>query len=397
MTLAERVYRLLLRLYPKEHRRAYAQPMLQHARDLGRDARARGSWQSVVMTFRLLKDGIVNAGIEHMEAIMLAKNSFKPASWSIVLLACIPGLLVAFSRRPAELLDSVLPILGYLYLALLVIALPVIWWRRRRFPVWALLPAGALAWVLTYMAGIGLAQLVNSLRIPDLKWMEIWTGITIVHFLLAAVLFLVLLRGQGIPRSVWLVVGIIALSHLLLAALYSLARYGGDQPFAGILTYFTQSGLGPFEGLMLVAVGLLFARQHGTLALLVVVGGYFYMFTDSDYLSGFLLRDWGGLAVYLGGAAILFLVVVPVALLRARTRLGRVLAVFVPLVAFHVIRLIVPAIVLGQPLDIRLGETVAFINMVLILILAWVLFSHFGESTRPVKPNQELEKLPLPS
>ena len=216
MTLAERVYRLLLRLFPKEHRRAYAQPMLQHARDLGRDARGRGRWHVAMMSWHLFKDGLANAGIEHMEAIMLANKSFKPASWSIVLLACIPGLLVAFSRRPAELLDSLLPILGYLYLALLVIALPVIWWRRRQFPVWALLPAGALAWVLTYMAGIGLAQLVNSLRIPDLKWMEIWTGITIVHFVLAAVLFLVLLRGQQIPRSVWLVIGIIALSHLLL-------------------------------------------------------------------------------------------------------------------------------------------------------------------------------------
>jgi hypothetical protein len=93
----------------------------------------------------------------------------------------------------------------------------------------------------------------------------------------------------------------------------------------------------------------------------------------------------------------LFLVLVPLAILRAKTRLGRVLAVFVPLVAFHVIRLVVPAIVLRQPLEIIPGEMVASINMVLILILAWVLFSHLGERTRPVKPNEELQKLPLPS
>ena len=113
MTLAERVYRLLLRLFPKEHRRAYAQPMLQHARDLGRDARGRGRWHVAMMSWHLSKDGLANAGIEHMEAIMLANKNFKPASWSIVLLTCIPGLLVAFSRRPAQLLDSWLPILGY--------------------------------------------------------------------------------------------------------------------------------------------------------------------------------------------------------------------------------------------------------------------------------------------
>ena len=52
--LAEKLYRTLLRLYPREHRDAYAWLMMQHARDLRRDARERGRWQSVVMNLRLL-------------------------------------------------------------------------------------------------------------------------------------------------------------------------------------------------------------------------------------------------------------------------------------------------------------------------------------------------------
>jgi len=42
MSLAERLYRMLLCLYPVERRRAYGGQMLQHARDLSRFARGKG-------------------------------------------------------------------------------------------------------------------------------------------------------------------------------------------------------------------------------------------------------------------------------------------------------------------------------------------------------------------
>ena len=391
--LAERVYRILLWLYPKKHRLAYERPMLQHARDLSRDAWDRGGWHVTRLYVRLLKDGIVNAGIEHMEAIMSANNRFKPTPWLIVLLASLPGLLIALSRRFFELL----PILGYIYLGLLVIGLPIIWWRRRRFPVWALLPAGALVWYLTYMTGTGLTELVNSLRIPDLKWMGTWTGITIVNFVLAAALFVVLLRGQRVPGSVWLILGIMIFGNVLLAIFYSLVQYGTVQLSPGMFQYFTVSGIGPVEGLMLVAVGLLAARQHGVLALLVVIGGYSYMLLDSDYMSGYRLLEWPGLSAYLIAGAILILVIVPVAMLRAKTRLGRASAVFVPVVVFHVIRLAVPSIVLKQSFHMGPGDVIASINILLSLILAWLLYSNIGDTARAAQPSNELETAPLPN
>jgi hypothetical protein len=393
MTLAEHIYRMLLWLYPKKHRLAYARAMLQHSRDLSRDARERGGWHVTILFMRLLKDGIVNAGIEHIEAIMSANNRFKPTPWLIVLLAALPGLLFAFSLRHGPLL----PILGYLYLGLLVIGLPIIWWRRQRFPVWALMPAGALIWSLTYMAGTGLAELVNSLGIFAPKMMGNMTAITMINFVLAAVIFVVLLRGQHMPSSVWLVIGIIVFGHVLLATLFSIARYGGDGLFAGMFEYFTTSGLGPAEGLMLVAVGLLAARQHGVLAILVVIGGYFYMFTDSDYLFGYPAREWTGLSTYLLTVTIFYMVVLPVALLRAKTRLGRAMAVFVPVVAFHVVRLTVPLLVIQQPLNMRPGDVIASINIVLSLILAWVLYSYIGDTARHSQPIENLEASPLPN
>lgn len=396
MTTAERIYRMLLRLYPEKHRKDYGEPMLQHARDLSRAIQPRGSRQVIILCMRLLKDGLVNAVSEHMEVIRMASNRFEPVPWLSVLLACFPGILVAISRRQATLLDPLLPILGYAYLGLLAIVAPLIWWRRRRFPVWALLPAGALAWFLTYMAGTQLSRLVNSLHLPDLGWITMWEGIALLHILLAAAIFVALLRGQRLATSIWLIMGIIVVGNLLLAVLYSLSTGDGAQLFPSILQYFTGSDIGPVEGLMLVAVGLLAARQYGVLALLVVVGGYLYMCLDSDYLFGSPYRDWAGLPAYLVAVTILYLVIVPLAFMRAKSRLGRAVGVFVPVAAFLVAGIAVPPLVTQQPFKMPWGEIIFSGNIVLSFVLSWLLYSHFGETARLARFDGSFEATPLP-
>jgi len=126
MSLAERLCRMLLWLYPAEHRRAYGGLMIQHARDLSRTARSQGRLQSARLGLRLLKDGVLNAGIEHLEVIKMANTRFKPLPWSSVLLAAYPSLLVALSRQTITPLAPTLAILGYLYLGILLLAPPVI-------------------------------------------------------------------------------------------------------------------------------------------------------------------------------------------------------------------------------------------------------------------------------
>jgi hypothetical protein len=125
-----------------------------------------------------------------------------------------------------------------------------------------------------------------------------------------------------------------------------------------------------------VAVGLLAVRQHGVLALLIVVGGYSFWFMDSDYLAGYLLHEWAGLTPYLIIMPLLFLVVVPVGLLRARTRLGRACAVFIPATAMCLARLIIPKLVLGRLYTILPGDVALSLNVLLSLAVAWVLYSH---------------------
>ena len=327
----------------------------------------------------------------------MANHRYIPVPWLSVVLAALPGLLIALSRRHAVLLDPLLPILGYVYLGLLVLATPIMWWQRRKFPVWALLPAGALIWFLTYMAGSELSRHVRSLSIFDLQWTGIETGITLINLVLSVALFVALLRGRRVPGFAWLVMGVIVFGHVLLAVLYSLARYGGTELLSGMLQYFTVSGIGPIEGLMLVAAGLLAAQQHGVLAILVVIGGYGYMCMDSDYLFGYPLREWAGLSAYLAAVTITFLVVVPVALLRARARLGRALAVFVPVVIFHVARLTVPLLVIQEPVKVRPGEVVLSISFVLSLLLAWSLYSHVGDTPRDSQPSGSLDPSLLPN
>ena len=103
MTPAERFYRALLWLYPAGHRRIYGRPMLQHARDMVRAARRRGRRHVATLYLRLVFDGLVNAGIEHVEAIMTANGRIKPLPWLAVLLTTLPGLLFVLSRQHAEL------------------------------------------------------------------------------------------------------------------------------------------------------------------------------------------------------------------------------------------------------------------------------------------------------
>jgi hypothetical protein len=330
-----------------------------------------------------------------METIEMAHNRYMPAPWLSVILATFPGLLIALTRRRTALVGPLLLILGSLYLGLLVLAPPIIWWKRRRFPVWALLPTGTLIWFLTYKAGVELVRQVGLLHVFDLRWSGVWIWITFINLVLSTALFVVLLRGRRVPGYAWLVFGIIVLSDVLMATIYSLTRYGSSELLPGMLQYLTTSGLGFAEGLILVAVGLLAARQHGVLAILVVVGGYSYMCLDSDYLFGYRYREWIGLPAYLVAVTISFMVVVPVALLRTRTRLRRALAVFVPVVIFHVARFTIPLLVIQQPVKVRPGDVVTSTSMVLSLVLAWALYSHIGDASRDAQPSGSLAASPL--
>ena len=375
MILAEKLYRKLLWLYPAEHRRVYGQLMVQHARDLSRTAQGRGRLEQAGLYFRLLKDGLINALIEQGEGVMAMKKSYQPVPWLSVLLVALPGLLMALDRWNMEPMDSLIPILGRGYILLMAIGLPIAWWRKRQFPVWGLLFAGMLTWFLTYMVGMTLSE---QSWIPAV--FGYGRGIVLLNIILAIILILVLSRGRRLPNKFWAILGIMVLVNILAAVIYGIISSGGFSRYGDLQRFFMISLNGPAEGLMLVAVGLLAARQYGVLAILFVVGGYLYMFMDSDYFSGYAMRDWSGLSTYLFSVSFVFLVMTPVALLRARTRLGQATALFVPTILFIVARLVVPLLVLEQTARLMPGDIMISINVLLALILAWVLYGAIGKS-----------------
>ena len=81
---------------------------------------------------------------------------------------------------------------------------------------------------------------------------------------------------------------------------------------------------------------------------------------------------------------------VPAALLRAKTRQGRALAVFVPLVIFFTLHFIVPLLVIQEPIRIPPGEVVGVINILLSFVLAWVVYSEVGRKGVAAKTSSNL-------
>jgi hypothetical protein len=312
-----------------------------------------------------------------------------------VLLAAMPGLLILLTRRISPQLMEAGAVAWYLYLGGLVIAVLITWWRKRSIPVWALLPLGALIWILIYGAGLQLSGSLNIFQSSEFGWpgMQAWIGIQQV--LVITGFCLSYLRGQRLPRAAWMIPGVMLAGNLVLAILYSLAEPGPGNLLPGVVQYFTRSGVGPLEGLMLAAVGLLFAREHGVLAILVLAGGTGYKLMDSDYLFGYPQRDWTWMTTYFAALTVLYLVVLPAALLRARTYQARLLAVFIPLAAFHVLRLIVPVLVIRQPLQMHPGDVVLSINILLSFMLAWVVYDRLGEGTQATPANEDLAVEPL--
>jgi hypothetical protein len=378
MTSIESLYRLLLHLYPRDHRQAYGKQMLQHARDLERAARQRGNLSVTALYLRLIGDGLYNAAAEHIQALRMADPSFEPTPWTAVIMAAIPGLWIALTRRHAGILGPALSALSISYIVLLILLPPFMWRRERRFPVWALLPLGLLVWVLILRLSISL----SSPAVPAFMVTAFLNGTV------AAVIFSISLYDRRPSRSALVLIGILLLSGILLAIyLNQLTPWSGSRPYEVLAGAF----YGPLEALMLVAAGLLFARRYNVLALLVIIGGYSAKFLDSDYLWGSPTRDWPYLPLYMAGMIVLFFVLAPVGLLRAKTRIGRAIALFLPAAIFLAARLAVPALVLGQAYTIRPGDALMSATILFSLMIGWILysrFSHTAEDNQPASINQ---------
>src|SRR5690606_25340530 len=160
MMLAERLYRLLLHLYPLDYRREYGDLMLTHFRDLLRDAqRSERAFAEEKLVLHILLDTLHSAAREHLDAhqVGLAADlrQAKPLPLLTRLLALAPAFLYVLFYSLNEVGVTVPPAL--IIAAACGVLLVTLWaWIKslRRgssiIPGWLMYSAGSLTIVLVF-------------------------------------------------------------------------------------------------------------------------------------------------------------------------------------------------------------------------------------------------------
>jgi hypothetical protein len=106
LLISIRLYRLLLFLYPAEHRREYAPLMTQTFGDLCRERYGQAGTPGLLKLWAwALKDLLANALAEHIDALGIASLRRQPVApwpWMKVALATLPGLVILANRLWGE-------------------------------------------------------------------------------------------------------------------------------------------------------------------------------------------------------------------------------------------------------------------------------------------------------
>lgn len=303
ITGSQHLYGLLLRLYPQVHRANYAMEMLHVFTDQCREAyQARGAWGLLALWPRTLVDLGLTAASEHIHDPqarigLLESRPNAPLPWKGVLLVLVPGL-VFFVSQVIQLTSTEDWYFITYYRAAYFLILPVllVWLLTRRFPVWGLLPVGLLYETLwTYGKSFSFDLAPSFLRHLVASELVIWFDhqpykldtkyllAVVVCALLVCLLLGYHLRRRQMPRAAWLWLGLYGLltgAQLAMVAYSYFSWQNVDWAVAlqsmETRQYLLQSFLWylyeslPF--LVLVLIGGLFARKHGGLSLLVLLG-----------------------------------------------------------------------------------------------------------------------------
>lgn len=131
ITASERLFRLVLMVYPAVYRREYGALMQQAFRDLYRDTHWQEGWLGV---FRLWKRVLIDVGVtaldEHLEAYkegtkmkkLLVEEAIRTmALVGVVLFGVLPLAVVLYNLDPAVVLRYALPVPFLLFPILVVI------------------------------------------------------------------------------------------------------------------------------------------------------------------------------------------------------------------------------------------------------------------------------------
>lgn len=362
------LYARLLVCYPPAHRRTYGPWMLQMFCDLARDSYAQHGASGLVIfwlhTLFDLVQSAFEANAQALEEVLMAvSTSLKPMSWPGVLLVVAPGILFGISRVYAPL--GIFTRIAFLLIAVLALGVLIV---REGLPAWSFLVLGLVAnFGLMLLIFVVPDALQSSLRI-DFNTGQLLVGIPLWLAILALAW-----RSKitwKLPLWVW--------TLLFLGTLVALSR--------------RDLSLANAAGLMLfsVAVGLPLSRRYGALAVLFVVGGFSVWLTDSDTISGYLLRDLAFYPYYAVLLPWLFISLGPLFFVRARTRTGQFIGLLAPIALMLISRVAVPWLIRPDfhPASIWINESLMSAFTLALLALALALYTR---SEPPPEPGPTAE------
>lgn len=347
----ERLYRLLLRLYPREHRRQYGELMVIHFRDQLRAARAEGS----VLKFwlRTLLDVARTAPLEQMEAL----QGRRAGAWIQGLLVIGPVVL-AMLLVPAD--DGVGRVvllgLAVAYLTLLFVSARRQWSVAWAFPLLGLAGTFAVMW--------GAYWFMDQWR---------WFGQSALYphlFLLASVVFLLQPIVRHAKRSTVPLLGL-----MLGSSAFVILVQGGASAVA-----LSEAVEAPALIMLAAALGLPIARRYGLAGALFVVGSLQWAIEATiDPSLQMRFGEWSLLtSLLIVGTT---LIVIPLLALRAQNDKGRAVAVLAPLAVCLAYLVVAPLFVYTfSPLTAGAVDTAALVRQALrngavaVQILAGVAF-----------------------
>ena len=284
---SRRAYARLLCLFPREHREEYGPSMLQAFTDQLREASHQAGVNGIItLWLRTLWDLGINVVKEqfsspHLTDGLLEAVTNTPLPWKGVALVLVPGL--AFFVAQLVQLSGQDWFYWMTYRAGYFLILPVVlvWIWRGKFPIWGLVPLGVFfrtVWNLGYRAYNGEFSYTYPKWFTWLNWgnpVGDLTRIVITTLVFGSIIALVMLiiRRQKIQRRAWIWLGAyIVLCAAYLAATYWIYQSNGVLGWQ-ILVDIAPSVLYQSIGLLvLILLGVFFARRHGMLAMLLVMG-----------------------------------------------------------------------------------------------------------------------------
>jgi hypothetical protein len=283
---SRRVYARLLHLFPHEHREEYGDSMLQVFTDQLREASQPNGGGVFALWLRTLWDLGISAVKEqfsspHLTAGLLEAVPNQPLPWKGVALVLVPG--IAFFIAQLVQLSGQDWFYWMTYRAGYYLILPVlvVWAWRRKFPLWGLVPLGLFfrtVWTLGYRAYNGEFSFTHPRWFSWLNWGEpvgdiFRIGVVLIVTVAIIVLLIVIARRKHMPRNAWYWLG----AFVILCAAYLGASYL-SYTFVGLQGWELIYDIGPsviYESiglLVLILLGSFFARRHGRLSMLLLMG-----------------------------------------------------------------------------------------------------------------------------